>query len=56
MREILYYYYIIEYETEVFDLENKYYYYSDDKSLFFHDIKGKQIWVLEIKENESKKF
>jgi len=56
IREILYYYYLIEYETEVFALENAHNHYSVDKSLFCHDLNGKQIWVLGITENETKNF
>jgi len=55
IREILYYY-LIEYETEDFALENAHNHYSVDESLFCHDLNGKQIWVLDITENETKNF
>ena len=56
IRETLYYYYFIEYETEDFALENAHYHYSVDESLFYHDLNCKQIWVLGITENETKNF
>ena len=56
IRETLYYYYLIEYETEDCVLENAHYHYSLEESLFCHDLNGKQIWVLDITENETKNF
>ena len=56
IRKTLYYYYIIEYETEDFALENVHYHYWVDESLFCNDLNGKQIWVLGITENETKNF
>ena len=56
IRETLYYYYLIEYETEDFALENAHYHYSVEESLFCHDLNGKQVWVLCITENETKNF
>ena len=56
IRETLYYYYLIEYETEIFALENAHNHYSLDESLFCHDLNSKQIWALGITENETTNF
>ena len=56
VREIIYYYFLLEYECEEFSLENQNHHFSLDESLFCHDIKGKQIWVLGMSENETKNF
>ena len=56
LREIIYYYYLLEYEIEDFALENQNHHFSLDESLFCHDINGKQIWVLGMTENETKNF
>lgn len=41
IREIIYYYYILEYESEDFTLENQHHHFSLDDSFFCHDINGK---------------
>lgn len=55
IREIINYYYLLEYEVEDFALENQNHHFSIDESLFCHDINGKQIWVKGMSENETKK-
>ena len=41
IREVIYKYYIIEYNSEEMGNENSFQFYSTDESLFSHDINGK---------------
>ena len=56
IREVIYYYYLLEYEVEEFGSENQNHHFSLDESIFCHDLNGKQIQVLGMTENETKNF
>ena len=46
IRNLIYCYLQLVYQTEEFATYNKWKYYSLDESLFVHDINHEQIWIL----------
>ena len=55
MYETIYYYYIIQYQTEEFGIQDNNDFYAVDKSLFTHH-NNEQIWVLDIVNTDTKDF
>ena len=55
MYETIYYYYIIQYQTEEFGIQDNNDFYAADESLFTHH-NNEQIWVLDIVNTDTKDF
>jgi hypothetical protein len=55
MRKTIYQYYLLQYTIDNFAEENAWGYYATDECLFTN-IKGKQIWILNIINTTNKEF
>ena len=56
IRKYIYYYYLLEYNTEFIGDYNQNRYYAIDESMFCHDINKQQLWVLGLLDTKTKEF